>query len=195
MDELKKDCVENTFPPEDACEEDVRTMEEDVEDDVDSQAFTVTNANRRDERQLALFLLYALDRNDYNDTLDEVVASFEYGFNLTIAPQSFAYMLVQGVLERQAEFVQIITPYLKNWELERLGCCTRLIINIALWELVQPNSICSVVINEAVELAKTFAEKDAYKFVNGILDEIVKKGEIAGQVLVVDETKDSEGTL
>ena len=49
---------------------------------------------------------------------------------------------------------------------------------MALWELQQPKAIASIVINEAVELAKIFAEKDAYKFVNGILDQYCKQNDL-----------------
>jgi N utilization substance protein B len=43
-----------------------------------------------------------------------------------------------------------------------------------LWELKKGDPAASIVINEAIELAKCFAEKDAYKFINGVLDESVK---------------------
>jgi N utilization substance protein B len=46
-----------------------------------------------------------------------------------------------------------------------------------MWELFHTDMPTSIVINEAVELAKCFSEKDAYKFVNGILDEAVKEKE------------------
>ncbi|MFH0898196.1 MAG: transcription antitermination factor NusB, partial [bacterium] len=93
---------------------------------------------------------------------------------LQIPKDSFALSLARGTIEHRKQFDDQIKPHLKNWKLERLGCCTRLILRMALWELSQPNSVPSILINEAVELAKTFAEKDAYKFVNGILDEICK---------------------
>jgi len=46
---------------------------------------------------------------------------------------------------------------------------------MALWELIQSKAIASIIINEAVELAKIFAEKDAFKFINGILDQYCKE--------------------
>ena len=66
-------------------------------------------------------------------------------------------------------------PLLSNWRFERLGMCTKLILRYALWELQTTDTNPTIVINEAIELAKCFAEKDAYKFVNGILDEALKK--------------------
>ncbi|MFA6263403.1 MAG: transcription antitermination factor NusB [Candidatus Babeliales bacterium] len=132
---------------------------------------------RREERQLAFSILYALDRAEYSVTLDDIVHSFEKGFDLKIPKKSFVLTLVRGVLEHAQKLDEDLKPYLKNWRLERLGCCTHLALRLALWELQQPEAIPSIIINEAVELAKTFAEKDAYRFVNGILDEIAKSTE------------------
>ena len=84
----------------------------------------------------------------------------------------------------------MIRPLLKNWKLERLGCCTLLILRMAFWELQQENAVTSIVINEAIELAKTFAEKDSYRFVNGILDEACKVYKLGqAQVDAVDICK------
>jgi len=131
--------------------------------------------SRRDMRALAFHFLYAVDRFDYTVTLEEIVENFRQGFNLNIADDSLAIKMARGAIEMRKELDEQIKPLLRNWRLERLGCCTRLIIRLALWELRQPESIPSIVINEAIELAKNFAEKDAYKFVNGILDEASKQ--------------------
>jgi transcription antitermination protein NusB len=152
---------------------------------------------RREERQLAFSILYALDRAEYSVTLEDIVRSFEKGFDLKIPKKSFALTLVRGVLEHAAKLDEDLKPYLKNWRLERLGCCTLLVLRLALWELQQPNAIPSIIINEAVELAKTFAEKDAYRFVNGILDEIAKSfieksGDTASVALSENENKDEK---
>jgi len=129
---------------------------------------------RRDERQLALCLLYALDRAEYSLTPEDIVKRFEQGFDISVPRRSFAVSLFKGVNDGVQALDEQLKPFLKNWRLERLGCCTHLILRMAMWELQQPDAIGSIIINEAVELAKTFAEKDAYRFVNGILDEIAK---------------------
>jgi len=130
--------------------------------------------SRREERQLALSILYAFDRFESSVPAEDVVHNFEKSFDLKIPKKSFTYALVRGVTEHTEPLDEQLKPYLKNWRLERLGCCTHLILRLALWELTQPDPIPSIIINEAVELAKTYAEKDAYRFVNGILDEIAK---------------------
>lgn len=139
-----------------------------------SEEHPLKAASRRDERFVAFHLIYALDRLDYTIHLNALIQDFKDGFNLDVEPESFAYQLADGVIDHRAELDERVKPFLKNWKLERLGCCTRLILRMALWELSQPDAIISIVINEAVELAKAFAEKDSYKFINGILDEMCK---------------------
>ena len=132
-------------------------------------------SSRRDERHLAFYLLYAVDRSDYSVTLSEAMDTFEEGFECPIPRTSSLLKLVEQVIEKREAFDQQLTPHLKNWRLERLGCCTKLILHLAMAELEREGAIPSIVINEAVELAKEFAEKDAYKFINGVLDEMVKE--------------------
>jgi len=136
--------------------------------------FAFRLGSRRDERFLAFYLLYALDRSDYTMTLSEAIESFEEGFETKVPKNCFAIMLAHGAIDHRADLDAYLVPFLKNWPLERLGCCTRLILRLAVWELKQEGAIGSIVINEAIELAKSFAEKDAYRFINGILDEVAK---------------------
>ena len=136
--------------------------------------FSFKLGSRRDERFLAFYLLYALDRSDYSISLDEAIESFEAGFETTVPKGCFAISLAHGAIEHRTELDAYLVPFLKNWPLERLGCCTRLILRLAVWELQQEGAVGSIVMNEAIELAKSFAEKDAYRFINGILDEIAK---------------------
>lgn len=133
--------------------------------------------SRRNERILAFCLIYAADRFDYSVGQESLMQNFRDAYSLEVAHNSFITTLVSGVANAHKELDEQIKPFLKNWKLERLGCCTRLILRMALWELQQPGAIPSIVLNEAIELAKLFAERDAYKFVNGILDEAVKQAQ------------------
>jgi len=144
------------------------------EEHVEEAYYVPKPTTQREIRSLAFHLLYAVDRNDYAISLEEMVQLFREGFDLEIPDTSFAIMLAGGAIEQRVELDEAIKPLLKHWTFERLGCCTRLILRLALWELKQPHAAPVVVINEAIELAKGFAEKDAYKFVNGILDEYCK---------------------
>ena len=67
-----------------------------------------------------------------------------------------------------------ILEFLNGWKIDRLGQCTKIILRIGMWELFNTYTPGHIVINEAVELAQGFSEKDAYKFVNGLLDKAFK---------------------
>lgn len=137
--------------------------------------FAIKIISRRDERVVAFYLVYAADRSDYTIDLNFIAQDFSKGFGLQFDVHPFPLELARGIIHDRNELDERIKPFLKNWKLERLGCCTKLILRLSLWELLQPNAISSIIINEAVELAKMFAEKDAYKFINGILDEMYQK--------------------
>lgn len=130
--------------------------------------------SRRDMRSLAFHFIYAADRFDYTIPLEEIATTFKLGYSIELPDDCLAITMAQGTIDMRDEADEIIKPLLRNWKLERLGCCTKLILRLAVWELSQPDAVPSIVINEAIELAKCFAEKDAYKFINGILDEAAK---------------------
>lgn len=130
------------------------------------------STNRRKERSIAFHFLYAIDRNEYSVTLDDVVADYNAEFKLGIMPQSYAYELAAGCVDQRDELDALLAPVIDYWSFERLGCCTRLILRMGVWEMRKQELDRAVVINEAIELAKSFAERDAYKFVNGVLDRI-----------------------
>lgn len=166
----------NTTPID--AELDQATLEEELSQeeviDIEEIIKNLKVTSRKDERVIAFFITYAVDRFDYDVEVADVLDQFKLGFDIDIPHDSFAVLLAKGAVHDYTQLDEQIKPHLKNWKIERLGCCTRLILRLALWELNQKDSIPSIVINEAVELAKMFAEKDAYKFINGILDEICK---------------------
>jgi len=136
--------------------------------------FSYEGLSRREIRSLIFHLLYAMDAFDYQISLDELIDNFNRGFDLSIPIDSDLVKVTRTIIEQRHELDEKIRPLLINWRFERIGVCTRLILRLALWELLNKDIAPSIVINEAIELAKCFSEDDAYKFVNGILDELVK---------------------
>jgi len=129
----------------------------------------------RDTRALIFHLLYAMECLDYTVSLESIVDNFNRGFDLAIPYDSKVFTIAQSIITHREQLDNMILPLLVNWRFERIGVCTKLILRFALWELTEIKTVHSIVINEAIELAKCFAEHDAYKFVNGVLDEAVKK--------------------
>lgn len=131
------------------------------------------NAHTRQQvRSLIFHLLYAMEGFDYQAKLESIIENMNSGFDQHIEPDGEIAKNTAAIIERRNELDAVIQKFLQNWRLERIGICTRLILRLGAWEILATDLPASIVINEAVELAKCFAEKDAYKFVNGILDQI-----------------------
>ncbi|MCX5922347.1 MAG: transcription antitermination factor NusB [Candidatus Dependentiae bacterium] len=130
--------------------------------------------SRRDVRSLIFHLLYSVEGFEYQISLETVIDNYNRGFDLSIPLDSEVSRIAQGIIDERDALDEIIKPLLDNWRFERVGVCTKLILRFAIWELEHTVTPPVIVINEAIELAKCFAEKDAYKFVNGILDKLIK---------------------
>jgi len=89
--------------------------------------------------------------------------------------RTFANALVAGTIARVAETDQLIAAHLKNWRIERVAVIDRLVMRMAIYELLtEPETPAKVVINEALELARTFSGEEPVPFINGVLDAVRK---------------------
>jgi len=128
--------------------------------------------SRRKFRSLLFHILYAIDALNYEVSGREVAEKLNREYETDIDLDGSIVKIVDSIGKQQKDLDQTLIPYLQNWKFERIGRCTLLVLRYAIWEMVNTDTAHSVIINEAVELAKCFSEKDAYKFVNGILDKI-----------------------
>lgn len=133
--------------------------------------------SRREIRSLIFHLLYAVEGFDYTASLEAIIDMFNRGYDWDILPDSDAAKMAQAIIDAREELDELIRPLLANWRLERIGVCTKLILRMSVWELKNSDTAPSIVMNEAIELAKCFSEKDAYRFINGVLDELCKVDE------------------
>ena len=116
----------------------------------------------RDPRAEALAALYQADlRRDVNPTA-----------RLTGKAKRYA----EGVRTHQRELDRRIASASERWPLHRMPVVDRAILRLALYELAHESTPTAVVLNEAVELAKTYSTKKSGAFVNGVLSTL------AGQV-------------
>lgn len=129
----------------------------------------------REKRSLMFHFLYAAEAFDYQCSTESIVDTFNRGFNLNVPLNSDIVATAHAIIEQRDILDEYYKPLLSNWRFDRLGVCTKLILRFAVWELNNTDTSTTIIINEAVELAKCFAEHDAYKFINGILDEAGKK--------------------
>jgi N utilization substance protein B len=86
--------------------------------------------------------------------------------------RSFARMLVGGAIRRIQEIDASISRESERWRLDRMATVDRNILRVAIYEFMETETPKSVVINEALEVAKRFSAPDAVGFINGILDAV-----------------------
>ncbi|MCC5889648.1 MAG: transcription antitermination factor NusB [Alkalibacterium sp.] len=87
--------------------------------------------------------------------------------------------LVVGVRENNAVIDETITRHLKNWSLNRLERTNLLLLRLAAYELLfEDETDKRIVMNEAIEMAKTFNDEKASKFINGVLQSIVDENKV-----------------
>jgi N utilization substance protein B len=127
---------------------------------------------RTKARELALQILFAIETSQVDP--NEVISIFWQEHKNTLSEiKEFANSLIKGVLERLNEIDAIITSHADNWKFSRIATVDRNILRLGTFELMgMKDTPKAVVINEAVELAKTYSTQDSSKFVNGILDRI-----------------------
>jgi N utilization substance protein B len=88
----------------------------------------------------------------------------------------FATTLARDTTERLSEIDPLIADTAERWRPERMAILDRLILRMAVCEMLRDASTPpAVVINEALELARTFTTEESVKFINGMLDAIKKK--------------------
>src|SRR6266852_258920 len=80
------------------------------------------------------------------------------------------------VIEMKKELDALIGKYANNWKISRMPIVDRNILRAGVYELLWMDDVpAKVTVNEAIELAKSFGDDDASKFVNGILDQVLNK--------------------
>lgn len=124
---------------------------------------------RREARVLALQALYEIDCVNHQPgrVVDGRLAESQIGAH---GAQFFRW-LVSGVVQYRTQLDQMIQQFAPEWPIEQLAIIDRNILRLALFEIgaKEADAPPKVVINEAVELAKTFGGDSAPRFINGVL--------------------------
>ncbi len=133
------------------------------------------SSGRHQAREAALRALYLWEvgRTDPAEALDTFFAEHEP--DAPDGVRAFAAELVLGTAAEAAALDVLIARHSEHWRVERLAVIDRMILRMAAWELQhQAETPPAVVLNEALELARTFSADDSVRFVNGVLDGIRK---------------------
>ena len=109
-------------------------------------------------------------------TLDDILAFLNEEKTLVKSEETMAFSrwLVETTLQNKESYQLLIQKHLKNgWNFERLSMMEKAILMIATCELLESDLPKTIVINEAVLNAKKFCDDDSYKFINGVLGQII----------------------
>lgn len=88
---------------------------------------------------------------------------------------SFAEQIIYGVLRHKEEIDRRIMVCADNWELARMGAVDRNVLRVAVYEMLFCRDIPPVVsINEAIDLVKDLSNPESGRFVNGVLDKLLR---------------------
>ena len=139
---------------------------------------------RRRARERALELLYEAETKD--------LAPSQLLAELPVAPEEYAVRLVLGVERRAEEVNGLLGRHATGWAVERMPVVDRCLLKIAAFELLdEPEVPVAVVLDEAVELAKTYSTEDSGRYVNGVLSAVVTEVRDLGPEDPGAEGKDS----
>ena len=130
---------------------------------------------RTQAREKIMIILYQIDfymKDNISFDVEEVIKE-----NLEM-DNKYVRDVVNGVLEHLDDIDSIITKYLENWDLDRLGKTDKAILRLAAFEMLYYDTPKIVVINEAVELAKKYSDDKIVKLINAVLDKIRDNEEI-----------------
>src|SRR5574341_1275922 len=126
---------------------------------------------RRQSRERALQVLFQWDiHGKAGDWLEDFWTQHPASEDV----RSFAEQLVDGVIAHKAELDKLIGAHATNWKVSRMPIVDRNILRAGVYELIWMDEVpAKVTMNEAIELAKSFGDDEASRFVNGILDKVL----------------------
>ena len=130
---------------------------------------------RRKAREYALQMLFQWDIT--HDAIDQIaVTFFQNEPEESTAIVEFARKLVTGTVENVEYIDRLIQRHAEHWRLDRMATVDRNLLRLATEEFLHDQETPkTVVINEAIEIARRFSSQESPQFINGILDSIKKE--------------------
>ena len=129
---------------------------------------------RRKAREYALQMLFQWDIT--HDSIDQIASTFFQDQEEDQAVWDFARQLVIRTVEHIEKIDEMIRRHAEHWRLDRMATVDRNLLRLATQEfLFDKETPKTVVINEAIEIARRFSTQESPQFINGILDSIKKE--------------------
>ncbi|MGD9631532.1 MAG: transcription antitermination factor NusB [Pyrinomonadaceae bacterium] len=131
------------------------------------------SGTRRKARESALQMMFAADVDKHDWAVLSGVYWDELGDqSFDEKTREFANNLVRGALLNLPVVDERIKSRAEHWRIERMAIVDRNILRLAVYEFLYEDTPRTVVINEALEIARRFSTFEATQFINGILDAI-----------------------
>jgi len=139
-------------------------------------------SNRHLGRIITLQTLYEEDfrlgSGDKNFDLDKVMNRNIERYQEMVEDKDFIRRLVHGVSKSSKGLDKKLQPIAGKWPIDQIARMDRIVLRIGLYELENESDVPpKVVINEAVELAKSFGGENSSKFINGVLGTFLKQND------------------
>ena len=129
-------------------------------------------ATRTQARESVIGLLYAYDLG--NEGIVKFVDEILEDKKIRNQQKEFALKLFNGTIQNLESIDKEIISHLTQRTLEDIGSVEKSILRLAVYEILFEDLPKAIVINEAIELSKKLASDGAPKFVNGLLDKVIK---------------------
>jgi len=133
----------------------------------------------KDRRQARILAMQALCQWEVQqDESPEALAEFlSAAVDCEASPDSIAYAtdLVKGFWTHRQAIDELITSATKKWELSRISPVERNVMRVSICEMLEDKAPPKVALNEAIEIARDYGGADSPRFINGILDVILKR--------------------
>lgn len=131
------------------------------------------SSNRHNARKAAVQALYQWDITKQD--AEDIESSFSQIHDMQNIDRKYLREIMQELPKVAQELENVITPHIGR-EFKTVDPVERAILRLGSYELLYKADVPTrVVMNEMIELAKTFGSDHSYKFVNGVMDKLAKK--------------------
>jgi N utilization substance protein B len=124
--------------------------------------------------------LYARDFSDRQQVggeipIEELFERVAQNFDLPAGARDFALKLTAGTVSGLSEIDELLAANAINWKISRMAAVDRNVLRLGIYELALTDTPVSVVLDEAIQLARRFGGESSPGFVNGVLDAVAKQ--------------------
>ena len=125
-----------------------------------------TRSELRKKIMTVLYQASVFDKNKIEYNIDDLIK------DASEIENEFIKEIVYGTITYKDSLDELANKYMNSWTIDRLGFTDQAILRMSIFELLYTETPDIVVINEAVELAKTYSDEKVTNMINGVLDKI-----------------------